>query len=269
MCRKTVGSSRFTVRSGQTTVDHDQPSTANGELSTGFTLIEILVALAIVSAIMTMVYGSYAATTRSLDLYNSRMACSERASLMLRLMSRQLRCAYLPSPQAARPQPPQTQPIAFGDPPTGNTPNVPPVAFRADSHEASGVILCFPTTGGPRRGPDRPAGLSRVAYRYDPQGGTLSIHCEPCTQRAVDLPDPGQWRPMLTGVTNVDLQFHDGRRWRPEWNSGERNTLPRAVKIALTIVDKSGRVRAFATTAPIGLRNAPQEQQLEIPAEKL
>ncbi len=53
-------------------------------------------ALALVGTIVTMVYGSYAAASRSVDLYSSRLACSDRTCLVLRLLARQLRCLYLP-----------------------------------------------------------------------------------------------------------------------------------------------------------------------------
>ncbi|MDI9433013.1 MAG: type II secretion system protein, partial [Planctomycetes bacterium] len=60
----------------------------------GFTLIEMLVALAMIATIVSMVYGSYAATSRSMEMYDSRLTCAQRTQLVLRLMERQLRCAY-------------------------------------------------------------------------------------------------------------------------------------------------------------------------------
>ena len=51
-----------------------------------FTLVEVLVALALISTIVMMVYGSFTAATRSMDLYGRRLACADRASLVLRLL---------------------------------------------------------------------------------------------------------------------------------------------------------------------------------------
>jgi type II secretion system protein J len=239
-CRETVVSSQFSVLSGQLAAQY-QLSTANCQLPTGFTLIEILVALAIMSTIVTMVYGSYAATSRTLDLYNSRMACSERACLVLRLMARQLRCAYAPSPENSMPP---TQPDVF----------------RADPHEANGQILSFITTGGLDAGPDRSTALSHVLYRYDPSSGTLSIRSEPYVYQVDALQDPGGWRPILSGVTAVDLQCYDDRQWRPQWDGSEHRRLPKAVKIAIAVVDERGRDHEFGTTVPIACQSAPQNQ---------
>lgn len=217
----------------------------------------MLVALALVSTIATMVYGSYAAVSRSLDLYGSRTACYERTCLVLRLMARQIRCAYVPpSPAGATPSSPQN-----------STSPARPAAFRADSRDAGGTILNFITTAGLVTGPDSPAGVARVMYRYDPANGTLSICCEPYRYAADDVQESGPWRPILSGVTRVDLQCYDGRQWQVAWN-GENQRLPQAVKIALTVLDEKDRAHEFETTAPIASRVASLKQRISTGAGK-
>jgi type II secretion system protein J len=255
--RKAVLSRQFSVRSWRPTVAGRQLSTDTCELSTGFTLVEMLVALALVSTIATMVYGSYAAVSRSLDLYDSRTACYERTSLVLRLMSRQIRCAYVP-PLPARPAP--------SSPQNSVSPAL-PAAFRADSRDAGGTILSFVTTAGLATGPDAPMGLARLMYRYDPSVGTLSICWEPYRYAAGDSQEPGPWRPILSGVTRVDLQCYDGHQWQATWN-GESEKLPQAVKIGVTILDEKDRAHEFETTAPIASRIASPKQRTSTEAGK-
>ena len=60
----------------------------------GFTLLEALVAMAIVVSIVSMVYGSYFATSKSADVYKARMTTSESAGGVLQQMARQIRCSY-------------------------------------------------------------------------------------------------------------------------------------------------------------------------------
>jgi prepilin-type N-terminal cleavage/methylation domain-containing protein len=236
--RKAVGSWQFSVPSWQ-------PAVAHRRQSTGFTLVELLVALALVGTIATMVYGSYAAASRSLDLYGSRAACYERTSLVLRLMMRQIRCAYLPPfPAAPTPSSPQS-----------STAPALPAVFRADSRDAAGTILSFITTAGPATGTDTPAGAARVMYRYDPFNGTLSVCCEPHSYTSDDAQEAGPWRSILSGVTRVDLQCYDGRQWQAAW-TGESRRLPRAVKIGVTVLDEKGRPHEFEAAAPIGSRMA-------------
>ena len=217
----------------------------------------MLVALALVGTIATMVYGSYAAVSRSLDIYGSRTACYERTCLVLRLMARQIRCAYMPPP------PPGPTPSS----PQNNTSPALPAAFRADSRDAGGPILSFITTAGLATGPDTPMGVARVMYRYDPSNGTLSICCEPYSYAADDARESGPWRPILSGVTRVDLQCYDGRRWQVAW-TGESQRLPQAVKIALTVIDEKDRTHEFETTVPIGNRIVSAKQTVSTGAAK-
>ncbi len=248
-----------TVVSWQFSVHGWRPALERRRPSTGFTLVEMLVALALVSTIATMVYGSYAAVSRSLDLYGRRAACSERACLVLRLMARQVRCAYMPpSPAGATRSSPQNSPL----------PVLLPTVFRADARDASGAILSFITTAGLATGPNAPRGMARVMYRHDPVTGTLAICCEPYAYAADDTREPGPWRPMLSGVARVDLQCYDGRQWQVAWD-GENPGLPQAVRITLTVVDERNRPREFATTALIGSRTTSPKQKVSIGTAKL
>lgn len=211
------------------TTDYRLPTTA-------FTLVEMLVALALVSTIMMMVYGSYAAASRCLDRYASRMASSERASLVLRLMARQIRCAYAPAAPSTSTQPAPLTP-----------PRAAPALFRAD-----GTTLSFSTTGGPGRS----NALSRVRYRYDSLSETLSIGCQPYAHGAETQSNSGYEQPILRDVRRVDLQFYDGRQWRPTWEGADSAGLPRAVKIVLTLVDEKSRLHKYGTTVPIVCQKA-------------
>jgi type II secretion system protein J len=215
----------------------------------GFTLVEMLVALALAGTIATMVYGSYAAVSRSLDLYGSRRACYERTCLVLRLMARQIRCVYLP-PSSTAPAPSSPQ---------SNTSPALPAAFRADSRDAGGTILSFITTTGLAAGSDTLTGAARAMYRYEPFNGTLSVCCEPYSGVPDNMREAGQWRAILNGVTRVDVQCCDGRQWQAAW-TGAGGRLPQAVKIALTVLDEKGRPHEFETAVPIGSRMASPQQ---------
>lgn len=219
----------------------------------------MLVSLAIVSTIVTMVYGSYAAASRSLDVYGSRMACSERAHLVLRMMARQIRCAYVP--------PAATRPTETGVD-SQNTPAESIAAFRAESRGLRGNILSFTTTGGFGLGLDSPVGISRVAYRYDESRATLLICCEPCVYGPDSLRETVAWRPALTGLTEIEMEFYDGRQWQPRWNSEQAGRLPQAVKIALAVTDENGRAHRYATTVPIVCRTAPPTRETRTPVEQ-
>ncbi len=233
------------------TTDYRPPTTA-------FTLIEMLVALALVSTIMMMVYGSHAAASRCLDRYGSRMASSERASLVLRLMARQIRCAYAPTAPSTPAQPTSLTPAPAA-----------PTLFRAD-----GTSLSFITTGGP----DRSAAFSRVQYRYDSFSGILSFGCQPYTYGAEIQSHSGYEQPvpgLPSGVTilrslrRMDLQFYDGRQWRPTWEGADSAGLPRAVKIVLILIDKKNCLHEYGTTVPIVCQKPASTRQSAVGVAQL
>jgi len=219
----------------------------------------MLVALALVSTIVTMVYGSFTATSRSLDLYGSRLACYERTSMVLRLMARQLRCAYLPS---------------FGTDPTATSRQngatlAPAATLPIDALAVTSETLSFITTAGLGPGAGRSTALSRVMYQYHPSAGTLSVYCEPCVYGVNDSQDPQRWRPVLSGVRSLEVSFCDGQQWQSGWIGGGNKTLPQAVKIALTVLDEKNRPHTFETMVPIGCRSTPPKQRAARPAGKL
>ena len=219
----------------------------------------MLVAVALVSTIVMMVYGSFTAASRSVDLYGSRMACCDRTCLVLRLMARQLRCVYLPS-SAADPTPSSLH---------HRTPSGPTATPAIDPLEASGDTLSFVTTAGQGTGPGQSMALARVTYRHDPVSGTLSISCQPSVYGAVGQQDPTSSRPILGGVRSMEVQFFDGRQWQSGWTGGANRTLPQGVKIALTVIDEKNRSQEFETVVPIGCRSTASKQQVSTPAVKL
>lgn len=210
-------------------------------------------ALALISTIVTMVYGSLLAASRTLDLYGSRMACDERACLVLRLLARQLRCAYLP--------PLETDPGS--SPAPNDTQSVQRASGSLEPLEINEPGLSFVTTAGLDAGP----ALSRLRYRHEPATGILSISCEPYLYGAAALPGASTWRPILRGVRSVDVQFHNGQQWQSGWTDASQ-TLPRSARIALTVIDEKNRVHEFETMVSVGCRRAGLNQSVATGAQK-
>lgn len=228
--------------------------------NTAFTLIELLVALAMVAAIVSMVYGSYAATVGSLEIYDSRMNCSQRAQLALRLMARQLRCAYAP----AEPNEADSGPEQTGPSPSAATRQTlaqkPPSVFSGDGRDGRGDLLAFITTAGLGSTAAAPQRLSYTRYRYDRTNQTLFIDRGTSVNPFGDSDNAPQWQRLLDNVQAIDLAFYDGRQWRQQWDYAREKGLPRAVRVDLTVADERDRQYHLGTTAWIGYRvSAPPQ----------
>lgn len=209
----------------------------------GFTLLEMLVALTMIVTIVSMVYGSYAATSQARDIYDSRLTCSGRAQLILRLMSRQIRCAYAPTNEPNETKSDERSKkrrVEEND-----------EIFYGDAKDATGQFLRFVTTAGLGHTLTTQRGLARIAYKYDRIAGTLSIDYGPFEKRPVTPERVASWQPILDGVMGIEIAFHDGKKWQSQWRDLRTEGLPRAVKIGLTVVDQSDREHQFSTAVSI------------------
>jgi len=228
--------------------------------NTGLTLIEMLIALAMMATIASMVYGSYAATSKSVQAYDSRLNCSERASLVLRLMARQIRCAYLPTTdpnttEASSATHPTNAPMHLASRPRVEISRSRSV-FSGNVQNRHGEVLDFATTAGLGSGPEGPHGLSQVRYRYDSITNTLWLDCRPCMDQRSKTNRTLSGQPILDHVTAIDVEFYDGRKWLAKWSIAQGNTLPRAVRIGLNLLDEEGRSYHLGTTVGIQSRTA-------------
>jgi prepilin-type N-terminal cleavage/methylation domain-containing protein len=217
----------------------------------GFTLIEMLVALTIVATIMAMLYGSFTATTRSMDASRTHMACVERGSFALRLMARQIRCAYAPAPHSTHSKSRDTAldelPLDIG---TGPLIESPSVVFQGNSRDPRGEILSFVSGGGLGIGPGA-RGLSRVTWHFDRISSTLSVSRRDASGFTPKRSSREAADTVLRDVIDIQLGFYDGQRWEQSWDMRRRHELPRAVRIELTVMDEMGRSHRMGTAVPI------------------
>ena len=124
----------------------------------GFTLVEILVAMAIIVTIVSMVYGSYFATSKSAQAYKSRITLSQQGRKVLGQMTRQIRCSYASKADK------NTYPAPI--PQQGKAdPAIVINYFNGNSDEPSGEILHLVTTNGFSVGLVPSNGLFEVTYK--------------------------------------------------------------------------------------------------------
>ncbi len=212
----------------------------------GFTLIEILVAVAIIVTIVSMVYGSYFATSKSAQVCKKRIALSQQGRELLGQMARQIRCSYAGSLKKSTP------PAGKGSLKKEVTLENTISYFNGNSGEMSGEILYLVTTNSILE--QKSPGLFEVTYKFDKRSGTLFL----CQDRFIDAPESviekKNWQPLAGNIESIELAFSDGRQWLNTWDFKEKNALPYAVKINLTCQDENYRQYHYGTTAYICCR---------------
>jgi prepilin-type N-terminal cleavage/methylation domain-containing protein len=239
-------------------------ATAN---KTGFTLLEVLIAAAIIVTIVSMVYGSYAATSESAEIYKSRMTQSQRVRATLQQIARQIRCCFVPErynmttdPEGADSNPyvlQDTDPMIFARRQTA-TEGVSDY-FHSDPRAMGGEILRFVTTNAICCEQGQAGGLYEVAYIYDKYTATLLLSERTFVGTSKSVAKAAERQPLLENVARIELGFCDGKKWQTRWNFGQAKELPRAVRIALTVQEESHRPLRCSTAVYVSCHEAQPE----------
>jgi len=212
----------------------------------GFTLLEILVAVAIIAVIVSMVYGSYFATARSTEAYDATMELSEQARQALAQMARQIRCVYAPPLEIGNSkfEIRNSEPEAWQSV-VEKTPNY----FNGGVDGLTHEILQLVTTDSSLAEPESKSGLFEIIYRFDKSSGLLSLSQQRFIERREGAANHRNWQPVLTGVENFEITFYEGQKWLDKWDFKKERRLPLAVKIDIACQDKNYRRCRYATVA--------------------
>jgi prepilin-type N-terminal cleavage/methylation domain-containing protein len=239
-----------------------------------FTLVEILVALAIMVIVVGCTYGLYIGATKSAARYRARAEVERDARALLRMMGREIRCSCFSTPNET----PTVRASSAGTsgspslhspaPALANTPGVtmatrkdrPVYDYLAGPDGRDGSFLQTLTTGG-IADPDQPSsGLYNVAYRLD--AGRKMIW-----RRQLDLLEPtdskaqeSSWLCVARGVEAIKCSFFDGKAWTDSWKTDLSTGLPYAVKIEIELTDTEGRVRDYSASINVPPAAGPLAQ---------
>jgi prepilin-type N-terminal cleavage/methylation domain-containing protein len=206
-----------------------------------FTLVEVLVAMALIVTIVSMVYGSYFAASRSTDAARATLTSEEQARELLTQIARQIRCCYVGKDVAL--DRPESASVV------GANVTKPTCYFYGDAADPTGQILRFVTTQAASVGKVSPAGLFEVAYKFDRNNGMLLYGQRRFVGASDKPPQHESFRPVAENADAVDLSFFDGESWVNRWRFEEQGGLPRAVRVEVILEDNNGRRREHMITA--------------------
>jgi len=223
----------------------------------GFTLIEILVAAAIIVTIVSMVYGSYFATSKSARSCKSRIALSRQGRKVLGQMARQIRCSYVGS---AKEYKSPTRPVFQ------QRKKIPENAisyFNGNSGETGGEILHLVTTSEISEGQAPLDGLFETTYKFDKSSGTLFFSQKRFIGAPKSLVENRNWQPIARNIESVELAFFDGQQWLHTWDFKEKKSLPNAVRINITCEDENHRQYHYGTIAYVCCRKNQAKKAIQ------
>ena len=196
-----------------------------------FTLVEILVAVALIGIVVSVVLGSMAATTRSMEAYRARISVATRSHIGLQQIVDSIRCC-------------------------------------SDGLRAGSDQLRFVTTRPLLDAAADEPGPFDVTVRWDSVGASLVASQAPCRPGGLTAEATiGPWQILVDHVRGLQWSFWDGTSWRPDWEGGAGKTLPLVVRVNMATQDDHNRpyelqaqvspVRATRATVTTGDRDRP------------
>ena len=226
----------------------------------GFTLIEILLAMAMVAILFTLLYGTFGSSSDLIQATEQEGESYHMARLAIRQLSQELTSvvqsvhgvvfsatAGAGCPQIARVEFLDTD--ETGD--IGEARDKGGIGFIAvDAEEDDRPVDCltFATYAHGRYRPDvKESDLSVVTYWLD---GDKVMHEEETNLFSLSSKSMESY-PLAEGVEGMNFKFFDGTEWLDEWDAGKQDELPHAVEVELRFLLPSAERRVFTTMVSV------------------
>ena len=223
----------------------------------GFSLLELLVAVAVFSIISTLLYGTLSRTARSRQFAVEHEETAARARAVFTWLRRDLNGSFgigtYPTGKPVFSTSQESGRGAFSEErwlldfttlsARGTTPtDVPRAIFAGTRDRGDQVRVLYPLEADPAES-SSPAG--RLLGRSEVPQPSAEVDLELATRSVI-----------ARAIDAVELRFNDGRQWTEHWNAGDSTTPPRGVEIELRVRAADGAVLPFvsAVSIPLGLR---------------
>lgn len=211
----------------------------------GFTLLEIVIALTMISMILTLAYGSFSASTRIVQQREAYARSLHRADFVLRHMTDQLQSIYLDQAAFYRMEDP------------------------LDLFDGASDRLTFWTEAPvqTRRATYR-GGLQRLMYSVRPadedeEGAAFTLQFAAMPElRPADADPAAHWS---IPVDTVEFEYHDGAGWTGSWNIEETQRLPHGIRVTIGMPNGRGDTLELATVIPLAVRAATAFSPDDVP----
>lgn len=201
----------------------------------GFTLLEIMVAITILSFVFGVVYTTFATISESEKKISLSADISEKARNLLEYITRDISSTVVPEQIGTSPAADKQAKTIYG--------------FRGVIAENGFTKIDF-TTAGPDTGNARYTSIQEVGYYLLPSdsgGFRLMKRIDPTPDG--DITEGGRSFELMGNLDSMKIEFlnHAGE-WLEEWVKEEKERLPRAIKIDISFLPGDGEDKEFFTT---------------------
>jgi type II secretion system protein J len=175
----------------------------------GFTLLEVMVSLFILSIIFTTIYGSFFTTHSIVTDLKSRIKSHRTLRAALQVVTKDLRSAYFILPDTV-------------------------TRFKGEdiTKKIISPFLSFSAyTPYQREGSSNTLMVEYFLKRKDDREDLILIR----SSRSKDFQDEIEEEVLVEGVETLDISYFDGKEWKRKWNSELTKSLPKGVKLTISV----------------------------------
>jgi len=219
-----------------------------------FTLVELLLAVTMITAILSMVYGTYLAALQSTEKYRTKMKACDNGMKVLEQLARQIRGCFIPRHENNKNDAHSTAGSLFisEDYAESSDSNN---YFYGGSEYGNQEILHMVTANVSPSIQGEPVPLYEITYRFEAYSGRLLLNKRKFYGRSEHDFAKKTWQEFAENLDSVTLSFFNGEKWVRAWSFSKKKSLPRAVKIEITVTGHDGRRYCYQTAA------APESQK--------
>ena len=220
-------------------------------LAQGFTLMEVLVSMAIIAGMMTLIWGSFSLTVRSKRRVEEIEARYHQIRLAMNRMAREISMAFL----------------SKNDHPAAQAVQKPRTKFVAQRNSKVDELTFSSLAHVPLRENSKECDQSLIMYYAapDPEDRSVTNLMRRETRRLLDPQRSEEDAPayiMLENIEELHFEFFDeqNNEWREDWSTisldGQPERLPSKIRISLTMRDEMDRETTYVTATRIFLQEA-------------
>jgi general secretion pathway protein J len=201
--------------------------------TSGFTLLEILIAIGILAVVATLVYASFDATIKVIDGVDHEANIYRDARLILTKLSEDLSMAYVPK---------GLQEATF-------------VGQDGQVEDRAQDSLEFTALSHIRVVPDQPTSdLNLIEYTLeaDSEGKDWTLVRGENANLYSFFREGGQYA-IGEGIRGFNLRYFDGKTWADSWDSTIQKGLPWVVEIEIQFQEPRGGQRSFKSWVELAL----------------
>lgn len=182
----------------------------------GFTLIEVVIAVALLSLILSSVYGIFTTISATEQRLQSESDLYHQSRVIFDRLGRELSGSYLA---------------------TSNERS----AFRASNENRDDTYLAFTSTSAIIQGA-APSGLVRLRYELSTERNETVSRLLRSSVPLFVPDDPQKGQRLSSQIKQLQWRFYDGNDWQEDWDSSQSNTLPQTVEISMTLMNNDHEV---------------------------